>query len=549
MSARERRRIDVGGAELAVELAGQGEALLLLHGFTGAAETMRELADALAGEFRTIAVDLLGHGESDAPRDPSRYALECTVGDLARLLDALGVPRAHVLGYSLGGRIALGLAALRPQRVLSARLIGASAGIADPEERRARVRADEALAAALESDGVEAFAERWMAQPLFASQSRLGPAFLSRARAQRLRNRAHGLAASLRGIGTGAQPPLHARLARLELPLLFVAGEEDAKFAAIARELAALAPQGACALVPSAGHAVHLEALHEIVSLVRHFRGERRMSLPDWKPVARYEDIRLEKAEGMAKITIARPEVRNAFRPETVRELRDAFARVREDAEVGVALFTGEGDQAFCSGGDQRVRGEAGYVGGDGVARLNVLDLQRDIRSLPKPVIALVAGYAIGGGHVLHLVCDLTLAADNARLGQTGPRVGSFDGGFGAAYLARVVGQKKAREIWYLCRQYDARAALEMGLVNAVVPLAQLEATGVEWARQILRHSPLAIRCLKSAFNADCDGQAGLQELAGNATLLFYMTEEAQEGRDAFLERRAPEFARFPWRP
>jgi naphthoate synthase len=273
------------------------------------------------------------------------------------------------------------------------------------------------------------------------------------------------------------------------------------------------------------------------------------MSLPDWKPVARYEDIRLEKAEGMAKITIARPEVRNAFRPETVRELRDAFARVREDAEVGVALFTGEGDQAFCSGGDQRVRGEAGYVGGDGVARLNVLDLQRDIRSLPKPVIALVAGYAIGGGHVLHLVCDLTLAADNARLGQTGPRVGSFDGGFGAAYLARVVGQKKAREIWYLCRQYDARAALEMGLVNAVVPLAQLEATGVEWARQILRHSPLAIRCLKSAFNADCDGQAGLQELAGNATLLFYMTEEAQEGRDAFLERRAPEFARFPWRP
>jgi naphthoate synthase len=549
VSARERRRIDVGGAELAVELAGQGPPLLLLHGFTGAAETMRELADALAGEFRTIAVDLLGHGDSDAPRDPSRYALECTAGDLARLLDALGVARAHLLGYSLGGRIALGFAALRPQRVLSAVLVGASAGIADPQQRRARVRADEALAASLEADGVEAFAERWMAQPLFATQARLGPAFLARARAQRLRNRAHGLAASLRGIGSGAQPPLHARLARLDLPLLFVAGEDDAKFAAIARELAALAPRGACALVPGAGHAVHLEALHELVSLVRHFTGETRMSLPDWKPVARYEDIRLEKAEGMARITIARPEVRNAFRPETVRELRDAFARVREDAEVGVALFTGEGEQAFCSGGDQRVRGEAGYVGGDGVARLNVLDLQRDIRSLPKPVIALVAGYAIGGGHVLHLVCDLTLAADNARFGQTGPRVGSFDGGFGASYLARVVGQKKAREIWYLCRQYDARAALEMGLVNAVVPLAQLEATGVEWARQILRHSPLAIRCLKSAFNADCDGQAGLQELAGNATLLFYMTEEAQEGRDAFLDKRAPEFARFPWRP
>ncbi|HTO71427.1 MAG TPA: 1,4-dihydroxy-2-naphthoyl-CoA synthase [Myxococcota bacterium] len=273
------------------------------------------------------------------------------------------------------------------------------------------------------------------------------------------------------------------------------------------------------------------------------------MSLPDWKSLARYEDVRLEKAEGIAKLTIARPEVRNAFRPETIRELRDAFARVRDDAEIGVVLFTGEGDEAFCSGGDQRVRGEAGYVGGDGVARLNVLDLQRDIRTLPKPVIALVPGYAIGGGHVLHLVCDLTLAADNARFGQTGPRVGSFDGGYGASYLARVVGQKKAREIWYLCRQYDARAALDMGLVNAVVPLAQLEATGVEWARQILHHSPLAIRCLKSAFNADCDGQAGLQELAGNATLLFYMTEEAQEGRDAFLQKRAPEFERFPWRP
>jgi len=549
VSARERRRIDVGGAELALELAGEGPPLLLLHGFTGSAETMRELADALAGEFRTIAVDLLGHGESDAPADPSRYALECAAGDLARVLDALGIARAHVLGYSLGGRIALGFAALRPQRVRSAVLVGASAGIADPAERRARAEADEVLAAALLREGVAAFVARWMAQPLFASQARLGAAFLARARAQRLRNCAHGLAASLCGIGTGAQPPLHARLARLGVPLLFVAGAEDAKFAALARELAALAPRGACALVPGAGHAVQLEALHELVSLVRHFTGERTMSLPDWKPLARYEDVRLEKAEGMAKITIARPEVRNAFRPETVRELRDAFARVRDDAEVGVVLFTGEGDEAFCSGGDQRVRGEAGYVGGDGVARLNVLDLQRDIRSLPKPVIALVAGYAVGGGHVLHLVCDLTLAADNARFGQTGPRVGSFDGGFGASYLARVVGQKKAREIWYLCRQYDARAALEMGLVNAVVPLAQLEASGVEWARQILRHSPLAIRCLKSAFNADCDGQAGLQELAGNATLLFYMTEEAQEGRDAFLEKRAPEFARFPWRP
>ncbi len=270
----------------------------------------------------------------------------------------------------------------------------------------------------------------------------------------------------------------------------------------------------------------------------------------NWKVVGDHEDIRYEKSEeGIAKITICRPEVRNAFRPRTLFELIDAFARAREDQEVGVVLFTGEGPDAFCSGGDQKVRGDAGYVGDDGVPRLNALDLQRVIRTLPKPVIALVAGYAIGGGHVLHLVCDLTIAADNARFGQTGPRVGSFDAGFGASYLARVVGQKKAREIWYLCRQYGAQQALDMGLVNEVVPLAALEETGVEWARRILRHSPIAIRCLKAAFNADCDGQAGIQELAGNATMLFYMSEEAQEGRDAFVEKREPDFSRFPWRP
>jgi len=270
----------------------------------------------------------------------------------------------------------------------------------------------------------------------------------------------------------------------------------------------------------------------------------------DWKSVRNYDDIRFEKSgEGIARITIVRPEVRNAFRPRTLFELIDAFSRAREDAEVGVILFTGEGPDAFCSGGDQKVRGDAGYVGDDGVPRLNALDLQRVIRSLPKPVIALVAGYAIGGGHVLHLICDLTIAAENARFGQTGPRVGSFDAGFGASYMARVVGQKKAREIWYLCRQYDAQQALEMGLVNAVVPLDELEATGVQWAREILRHSPIAIRCLKAAFNADCDGQAGIQELAGNATMLFYMTEEGQEGRDAFVQKREPDFSRFPWRP
>ena len=265
-----------------------------------------------------------------------------------------------------------------------------------------------------------------------------------------------------------------------------------------------------------------------------------------WKPTPGFEDIKYEKSpEGIAKITINRPEVRNAFRPKTVKELILAFADARDDSEVGVVILCGEGPLAFCSGGDQRVRGEGGYVGDDGIPRLNVLDLQRDIRSLPKPVIAMVAGFAIGGRHVLHLVCDLTIAADNARFGQTGPKVGSFDGGFGASYMARIVGQKKAREIWYLCRQYDAKEALDMGLVNTVVPLAQLEAETVKWCREILQHSPTAIRLLKSSFNADCDGQAGLQELAGNATLLFYLTEEGKEGKNAFLEKRKPNYKKF----
>jgi naphthoate synthase len=272
--------------------------------------------------------------------------------------------------------------------------------------------------------------------------------------------------------------------------------------------------------------------------------------VPAWTPVAGYTDIRYEKSDdGIAKITINRPEVRNAFRPETVREMQAAFSDARDDEHIGVVILTGEGREAFCSGGDQRVRGSGGYVGGDGVPRLNVLDLQRQIRTLPKPVVAMVAGYAIGGGHVLHMVCDLTIAADNARFGQTGPRVGSFDGGYGASYMARIVGQKKAREIWFLCRQYDAQQALEMGLVNRVVPYEQLEAETVQWCREMLANSPIALRCLKAALNADCDGQAGLQELAGNATLLFYLSEEGQEGRNAYLEKRKPDFRKFPRLP
>jgi naphthoate synthase len=260
-------------------------------------------------------------------------------------------------------------------------------------------------------------------------------------------------------------------------------------------------------------------------------------------------DVRYELSDGIAKITICRPEVRNAFRPRTLFELAAAFERARNDPDVGVIVLTGEGPLAFCSGGDQRIRGDDGYVGDDGIGRLNVLDLQIQIRRCPKPVVAMVAGYAIGGGHVLHIVCDLTIAADNARFGQTGPRVGSFDGGFGSGLLARSVGQKKAREIWFLCRQYDAVEALDMGLVNTVVPLAELEETTVEWCREMLAHSPLALRMLKASMNAVDDGLAGIQQLAGDATLLYYMTEEAQEGKQAYLEKRSPEFERFPKRP
>ena len=264
-----------------------------------------------------------------------------------------------------------------------------------------------------------------------------------------------------------------------------------------------------------------------------------------------YQDIRYHKSAcGIAKITINRPQVRNAFRPLTIQEMQQALADARFDSQIGVVILTGEGPEAFCAGGDQKVRGDyGGYRDDEGTHHLNVLDLQRQIRTCPKPVVAMVAGYAIGGGHVLHMMCDLTIAADNARFGQTGPKVGSFDGGFGASYMARIVGQKKAREIWLLCRQYDAQQALEMGLVNTVVPLAELEGETVRWCREMLRNSPMALRCIKAALNADCDGQAGLQELAGNATMLFYMTAEGQEGRDAFLAKRPPDFSKFPRNP
>jgi len=272
-----------------------------------------------------------------------------------------------------------------------------------------------------------------------------------------------------------------------------------------------------------------------------------------WETIKNFEDIKYESgsndAKGIAKITINRPKVRNAFRPKTVFELKEAFTLAREDQKIGVIILTGEGEHAFCSGGDQKIRGDKGYIGEDGIPRLNILDVQRQIRTIPKPVIAMVAGYAVGGGHVLHMMCDLTIAAENAQFGQTGPKVGSFDGGWGASYMARIIGQKRAREMWFTCRFYNAHKALEWGLVNDVVSIESLEPKTVELCNEILERSPMAIRILKAALNADCDGQSGLQQLAGDATMLFYMSEEAQEGRDAFKEKRKPNFKKFPRLP
>jgi naphthoate synthase len=618
------------GAPLNAAAAGSGTPLLLLHGFTGSSADWAPFLPALGQSFRTIAADLPGHGSSPAPLDPAAYGMAACLRDLTAVLDRFDVERSTVLGYSMGGRIALALALAHPERVDALVLESASPGIAGAEERVTRAAADEALARRIEQEGVEAFTDFWMSQPLFASQARLGPEALAAAHEARLRNSVSGLAGSLRGLGTGAQEPLWHRLGELRVPTLLIAGADDEKFRAIARRMATLIPDAEIAVIPEAGHNTHLEnpvafwdavvafLTSAIRPRVRHAqagiqtrhlglanldsgfrdcrespanlkyvmpakagiqelrgfldpgfrRGDddrekidslfRRNDVADtkggipmieWTPRRTYSDILYETVEGIAKITINRPEVRNAFRPQTTAELMDAFAAAREDPGVGVVILTGAGQEAFCSGGDQRVRGEAGYVGDDGVPRLNVLDLQRQIRTLPKPVIAMVAGYAIGGGHVLHLVCDLTIAADNAVFGQTGPRVGSFDAGYGATYMARIIGHKKAREVWYLCRKYDAAQALDMGLVNAVVPLPRLEEETVQWCREILANSPLAIRCLKAAFNADTDGLAGIQELAGNATLLFYMSEEGQEGRNAFLEKREPDFSRFPRLP
>lgn len=548
-----------------------GRPLAAIHGFLGSPGDWDAFEKSLAtcthgASTGVVRVDLLDAARGIVAREGQHAIIG--LDELAREIrrSLRSNPRTRdgydIVGYSLGGRVALAMASIAPQPGERIVLVSTDPGLEGSAERAARTTRDAmhshelttvARAHAGERESLaRTFLDKWYEQPLFdALRSRDAFGGFIRERAAAL---ARGDAAAMwgrvvAGCSPGTAPSRWDALLAIRDQVVFIVGSKDRKYCEL--ESRAHASGLASAVIPQCGHAVHIEQPSQLAQLVTRSMHTHTPTSPsvNWIAAGEFQDIRYELAEGIAKITICRPEVRNAFRPQTVESMRSALRLARYDASVGVIILTGEGPLAFCSGGDMRIRHEAGYADADGTQSLNVLDLQREIRTCPKPVIAMVAGYAIGGGHVLHMVCDLTIAAENAVFGQTGPKVGSFDGGFGASYMARIVGQKKAREIWFLCRQYDAAAALEMGLINRVVPLEQLESETVQWAREILSKSPLAIRCLKAALNADCDGQAGLQELAGNATLLYYMTAEGQEGHHAYLEKRSPDFGSFTRRP
>lgn len=505
--------------------------LVFLHGFLGKKQDFHPMTALLQEHFRCISIDLPGHGASPPSANPAQ--------EIMTVLDALGIEKCHLVGYSMGGRLALQLADAFPPRFDSLIILSAHPGLKNANERESRFEQDLKWARLLAELPMKEFLIRWYQQPLFASLCRRKDIFEDLL-IERSHQNPEALAKILLDLSLGKMSPIETIFPRS----LFICGEEDLKYQSLYDSIASFVKVDK---IPGCGHVLHLEDPLACAQRIKIFI-EENMDPIHWESHGNYTDIIYHKTDGIAKITINRPQVHNAFRPLTVDEMAHALNDAKEDQTIGAIILTGAGGDAFCSGGDQKIRGDSGYVDTQGTARLNVLDFQKQIRSCPKPVIAMVAGYAIGGGHVLHVMCDLTIAADNAIFGQVGPKVGSFDGGYGASFLARSVGQKKAREIWFLCRQYTAKEALEMGLVNCVVPLELLEQTTIEWCREILQHSPLALRCLKSALNADCDGQAGLQELAGNATMMYYMTEEAQEGHRAFLEKRAPDFSRFPKR-
>lgn len=549
-----KREVPIRGQFIHVEIEGEEHlpTVVFLHGFTGSTSTWIDVRSHLAGSYRTVAVDLTGHGKTSIPDEPDRYTMKEQLADLNELFRELNMQDFYLVGYSMGGRVALAYTVEYPEKVTALILESSSPGLESVADRHTRKAADQVLAQKLVDNGLESFVNSWENIPLFHSQKLLPAEQRIKIRQERLSQTERGLSNSLLGIGTGSQPSYWHMLDSIRKPVFLLTGELDEKFVNIAKEMKKRVPSWKHTVVSDAGHAIHVEKPSLFATMIKDYMKElhknfRRNNMTrQWETIRTYEDIKYEKYNGIAKVTINRPEVRNAFRPKTVMELIDAFSRARDDSSIGVIILTGEGEKAFCSGGDQSVRGHGGYVGDDEIPRLNVLDLQRLIRVIPKPVVAMIAGFAIGGGHVLHVVCDLTIAADNARFGQTGPKVGSFDAGYGSGYLARIVGHKKAREIWFLCRQYDAQEALDMGLVNTVVPYDQLEDETVQWCEEMLGMSPTALRFVKAAMNADTDGLAGLQQMAGDATLLYYTTDEAKEGRDAFKEKRKPDFGQFP---
>jgi naphthoate synthase len=491
-------------------LHGFKNTLVFIHGFLGSPRDWDPYIDFFKNSYDCLAIDF--------PTDLEEWKEKIPKGSI-------------VIGYSMGGRMALWFASLFPDHISSLFLLSVHPGLDSDEEREKRAKKESLWIEELEIDTIEKFVTNWYQNPLFGGWP--FPKY-------RLEQNPTLLINTLLKFSLAKQPSFWNDLPFFKTKLYFIFGEKDEKFQPIAKRLQSIIGPNTVDFIKNGFHAIHMENIEKMQKLL-----EKALT---WKQAIEFTDILYHKSEGKAKITINRPEVHNAFRPKTVEEMRIALNDARVDEKIGVIILTGQGEKAFCSGGDQKIRGSAGYKDNEGKESLGILDFQREIRSCPKPVIAMVAGYAIGGGHVLHVVCDLTIAAENAIFGQVGPKVGSFDGGLGASYLSRIVGQKKAREIWYLCRQYNAKEALEMGLINTVVPLADLEKETMKWADDILKHSPLALRCLKSAFNADCDGQIGLQELAGNATLLYYMSEEAKEGHAAFLEKRTPDFSSFPKR-
>lgn len=507
--------------------------ILLLHGLFGDPSDFDLLIDELQG------IEVIAFPLSTLKLEPFNF--ETVFFAIHEDLKAKNFLPCHLIGYSMGGRIAFYLWMHYRNSFLSCQVIGSHLGLS-LEEKAERKVWQQLWIDRFKSNTLANFFNLWYGQPLFENlKSHQDFDVLLKKRVQIDQQ---FYLNCLEKLDVSNQACFSFETFE---PIFFHAGTQDLKFRKLYEKLETIGYK--VSLIEGASHAIHIEKPKLLANhLLRNIMLTQEPLLRTWTLVKPFSDIIYEKSFGVAKISINRPEVHNAFTPQTVDQLIEAFHDARFDETIGVIILTGTGDKAFCSGGDQKIRGKSGYQDVSGSEKLNVLDLQKMIKSSPKPVIAMVKGYAIGGGHVLHVICDLTIAAENAIFGQTGPKVGSFDGGFGASYLASIIGQKKAREIWFLCRQYSAKEALDMGLVNAVVPLCDIEKVTLEWCDQILKHSPIALRCLKAAFNADTDGQAGIQELAGNATMLYYMCEEAQEGHQAYLEKRKPNFSKFPKR-